>query len=125
MSSPLTSFPMRGIIKVPQADEIPRVMKLVDLVGQGVRNAASVAEKVGFDPRQSSYYREAAEILGFLDIQEAYKLTDLGSLFVNSDEITKQRLMICALLGEPIVGRIMSCLQSHLMRTISKREVEQ
>ena len=123
-TSPITAFPVRGIITIPQADEIPRVMKLVELAGEGVRNATSVAEKVGFDPRQSSYYREAAEILGFLDTQEAYKLTDLGSLFINSDDTTKYRLMICALLYDPIVGRIMSCLQSRLVKTVSKQEVE-
>src|SRR5713226_1445135 len=113
-TSAITSFPIQRPVKVPQADEIPRVMKLVDLVGQGVKNATSIAEKIGFDLRQSSYYREAAEILGFLDSQETYKLTSLGSLFIVSDESTKSNLMVCALLSDPIIGRITSCLQSRL-----------
>jgi hypothetical protein len=100
-------------------------MKLVDLVGQGVKNAASIAEKIGFDLRQSSYYREAAEILGFLDSQETYKLTSLGSLFIVSDESTKSKLMVCALLCDPIIGRITSCLQSRLLRTVSRGDIEQ
>src|SRR3989442_7504179 len=102
-ASLLALFSNEKRIQIPQADEIQRVMELLRFVGQGVKNAISISEKLGFEPRQSSYYREAAEILGFLDDKEAYSLTQLGSEFVGSDQSGKTKLMACALLCKPII----------------------
>jgi hypothetical protein len=124
MGSILTLFAEKESTRVPQADEIGRIKNLIELVGQGVRNAKSVAENLDFDPRQSSYYGEAAEILGFIDRKDVYMLTGLGSQFVNSDEPTKVKLMVCAVLCNPIVSKIISSLQAHLVSSISKDDVQ-
>jgi hypothetical protein len=100
-------------------------MDLLKFVGQGVKNAISIAEKLGFETRQSSYYREAAEILGFLNDKEAYSLTQLGSEFVGSDKSRKTKLMACALLCNPIIRRIVSCLQTGVVPSVSKQEIEE
>jgi len=122
--SPLVLFSAKERIRIPQADEIPRVMDLLKLVGQGVKNAISIAEKLGIEPRQSSYYREAAEILGFLDDRVPYGLTDLSSEFLDSDKSRKTRLMTCALLCNPIIRRVVSCLQTGVVHSLSKKEIE-
>ena len=61
-------------------------MRLIYLVSEGVTNAADVAASFGFAPRQSSYYREAAEALGFVSFNgREYALTDAGKLLVSLD----------------------------------------
>lgn len=71
---------------VPQANDLDKVLRLIYLVSEGVTNAADVAGSFGFAPRQSSYYREAAEALGFVSFDgHEYALTDAGKLLVLLD----------------------------------------
>jgi C-terminal AAA-associated domain len=123
-TSPVLLFASKGQVEIPQADEVDRIIALVRLVGKGVRNAKAIAEALRFDVRQSSYYREAAEILGLLDPAEVYTLTELGRRFVASDELTSTKLMVCALLNYPIVAQIASILQSRLVTSVHKNDIE-
>lgn len=120
----MTLFPIKSEVKVPQADDIQRVMDLVKLVGQGVKNAESIADKLEVDPRQSSYYREAAEILGFLSEEQPYTLTELGKEFVSLERTRKTGLTKCALLCNPIVRTIVACLQTGVVQSVTKKDVE-
>ena len=71
---------------IPQANDLDKVLRLIYLVSEGVTNAADVAASFGFAPRQSSYYREAAEALGFVSFNgREYALTDAGKLLVSLD----------------------------------------
>lgn len=71
---------------IPQANDLDKVLRLIYLVSEGVTNAADVAASFGFAPRQSSYYREAAEALGFVSFNgREYALTDAGRLLVSLD----------------------------------------
>ena len=71
---------------IPQANDLDKVLRLIYLVSEGVVNAADVAANFGFAPRQSSYYREAAEALGFVSFNgREYALTDAGKLLVSLD----------------------------------------
>ena len=71
---------------IPQANDLDKVLRLIYLVSEGVTNAADVAANFGFAPRQSSYYREAAEALGFVSFSgREYALTDAGKLLVSLD----------------------------------------
>jgi hypothetical protein len=54
---------------VPQADSFWRVAELPLLVAQGINTAANVAAHYQFDPRQSSYYRQAAEFVGLMRLR--------------------------------------------------------
>ncbi len=51
---------------IPQANDLDKVMELVFKVSEGLTDAKKIAEYFNFDKRQSSYYREAAEALGFV-----------------------------------------------------------
>ncbi len=64
---------------IPQANSLEKVMDLLFRINQGMTNAAAIAEHFGFDARQSSYYREAAEALGLVDVENGqYRLTKTG-----------------------------------------------
>ena len=69
-------------MKLPQANDVGRIMKIIETVGLGSNDSSKVAKKMGFNVRQSSYYRDAAEILGFLDPRRPYHLTDLGRQYL-------------------------------------------
>src|SRR5207245_985895 len=80
--------------------------------------------KMHFDRRQSEYYREAAEILGLLNRRKRYSLTDLGRQFFVSDDLTRLRIMVCALLRYSIIACVVACLQSHAVKSVSKSDIE-
>lgn len=74
-------YPVDSIYKdiIPQANDLNKVLELIFKVKEGINNAADVAKYFNFDTRQSSYYREAAEALGFIKlIDNKYYLTDSG-----------------------------------------------
>lgn len=70
--------------EVPQADEIRRVFKLLERVGE--TGGRPEAEELGLDPRQVNYYRHAAEVLRFLGPN--WTMTSAGHqlLRLSSDE---------------------------------------
>lgn len=64
---------------IPQANDLDRVLELVFIVSQGHDNAAAAAGHFGFEPRQSSYYRQAAAALGLMTLENSrYVLTANG-----------------------------------------------
>ncbi len=75
---------------VPQADDLNKVYEILLLVEADIDNAENVADYFGFDERQSSYYREAAEYLGLL---EGYKLTEMGIALL-SISVSEQSLFL-------------------------------
>lgn len=77
---------------VPQADDLNKVFELLSLATQGVNTSSEVADHFGFDQRQSSYYREAAEYLGL--ITKDYVPTELG--FKLLSEPTNQKTQLLA-----------------------------
>jgi len=77
-----------------------------------------------FDSRQSAYYRKAAEILGFLNPRKAYSLTELGRQLFFSDTPTRIKIVVCALLRNPIVGCVVACLEAGTSQRISLQDIE-
>jgi hypothetical protein len=81
---------------VPQADTFERVAEMPLLVEQGIDTSAKVAKHYRFDPRQSSYYRQAAEFLGLVSQDKrshVYQLTDLGREYVNRPADERRQLL--------------------------------
>lgn len=78
---------------VPQADELARIFRLVELRKQGTAVDADSLEVV---VRQVSYYKRAAKILGLLDEDES--LTAAGRLLAGLPE--KERLRTCVVFFE-------------------------
>ena len=74
---------------VPQADELVRIFRLVELRKQGT---PVDAESLEVSPRQVSYYKRAAKILGLLDEDET--LTAAGRLVVGLPEAERWRTCV-------------------------------
>ena len=80
---------------VPQADTFERVAEIPLLIAQGINTARKVAAHYSFDPRQSSYYRQAAEFLGLVRQEKnfTYSLTDLGRNYVKLPADERRQLL--------------------------------
>ncbi len=78
---------------VPQADDAAKLLTLVQGVAEGYATTAEIATRFRFDPRQSSYYGEAAEELGLIERHrgQRFLLTGLGTQVARlpTDEATK------------------------------------
>jgi hypothetical protein len=69
-------------------------MELLAIISSGRQTAQDVADSFGFHSRQSSYYREAAEYLGFVRVQnERYILTEHGEQVVAAN-VDDKRVML-------------------------------
>ena len=115
--------PKKRRVRIPQADELDTVVQVVERAGLGVKDPRGVANLMGFDPRQSSYYREAAEVLGFLNPRRKYNLTDLGRQLLVSDSRKRVRFLSAALIHYPIISSILACLQSGLCEEVSRKDI--
>ena len=111
-------------MKLPQANDVGRIMEIIEIVGMGSNDSKKVAKKIGFDVRQSSYYRDAAEILGFLDPRNPYHLTDLGRQYLVSGQQDREKMMLAALYRFPLISIIISCLESELVKIASRQSLE-
>lgn len=71
--------------RVPQADAAWRIEEFPLLVHRGTNSAKTIAAYFGFNIRQSSYYRDATEILGLVESfsDGTYALTREGRTFVD------------------------------------------
>lgn len=81
---------------VPQADSFWRVAEMPLLIAEDINTSARVAAHYKFDPRQSSYYRQAAEFLGLVSLDRrtnVYRLTDLGCEYVNRSADERRELL--------------------------------
>ena len=67
----------------PQADDLRKVIDVIDAVGSGTQDRTEIADKWNIDERQADYYGNAAIFLGLLTrTPRAFALSSLGSAFV-------------------------------------------
>lgn len=79
---------------VPQADDLNRIIELLDMINNGQQTAQEVADTFVFSGRQSHYYREAAEYLGLVESPDKrYQLTLRGEQLVAADIQKKRQLL--------------------------------
>jgi hypothetical protein len=118
-----TARPLRGLLDVPadsslspltpQADSIERVLRVPFLVAEGQSNAFLVSEVEKFTRRQSSYYRRAAEALGFVSREgDDYVLTDLGRRFVSTGPVQRNELATIQIAKIPAIHEILERVAS-------------
>ncbi|MDO8544748.1 MAG: AAA-associated domain-containing protein [Opitutaceae bacterium] len=110
---------------VPQADSLWRVAEMPLLVNQGINTAAKVALHYGFDPRQSSYYRQAAEFLGLVTQGDrgTYKLTGLGREYVLRPSDERRELLAGLLAQFPPVRAALELAVRAGSRGVSRQEI--
>ncbi|MGE0488279.1 MAG: hypothetical protein AB7S38_03580 [Vulcanimicrobiota bacterium] len=90
--------------RIPQADDLEKVAVLPFLVAQGHACHEALAAALDFSPRQSAYYRDAAEMLGLFE--RAFELSDRGRLFVTLPVEARHELLCRSLLELDIMRQL-------------------
>ena len=113
---------------------------------QGINTSAKVAAYYEFDPRQSSYYRQAAEFLGLVTFGRArppgapirgtggpavrpyredirYELTDLGSEYVTRPADERRKLLAGLLANFPPMRAVLELSAKAGGRGVSKKQI--
>lgn len=93
---------------VPQADDPAKLIALLQGVLEGYTTADQIARRFQFDPRQSNYYGEAVEELGFLTRSRArgFELTESGRRIARENTDVAAREVIERILTLPVFRRI-------------------
>ena len=109
---------------VPQANDLNKVVELVFKVSEGINHYKDVAEHFGFDERQSSYYREAAEALGLVTRAEGrYHLTEVANQLVDLP-VEKRNLFMVELVSDfDLIKRSLDTLRES--GRLNRLQVEQ
>lgn len=109
---------------IPQADDFQKVLEFPIKVSQGKTNSKAIAEAFRFTSRQSSYYRQATEMLGLVMMKNnQYGLTNDGRKFVQLSTPERNRMACELLFRHPIMHEVLERLISHPSKSISRSEV--
>ncbi len=109
---------------IPQANDLDKVIEFIFKVDEGLDNYSSVAEYFQFDKRQSSYYREAAEALGFIYLDKGrYYLTEAGEHLVSLPLKDRNIFFIDILLDFNLVRAGIDILKER--KILTKQDTEQ
>lgn len=111
--------------EVPQADSFWRVAEFPLLVNEGINTSAKVAAHYDFDPRQSSYYRQAAQFLGLVSLTDdrTYELTALGREYVARPNDERRQLLAGLLSQFPPVRAALELAARAGDRGVSRTEI--
>ncbi len=75
--------PIENKINIPQADDVNKIIQFPLRVFEGYDTSQKMIDAFGFVKRQSSYYRQAAQILGLVELDKnRYKLTASGEEYL-------------------------------------------
>jgi hypothetical protein len=101
--------PYVGALQVPfpQADDMHRVIDIVDAIGSGVSGRAALASRYGFDGRQADYYANAAAFLGLLERdQRSFRLSPLGHQFVAAPLDRRHEMLLRQIVARPVLRQV-------------------
>ena len=102
--------PVRATVPIPQADKISRIAQVPLLVALGYNTARTLAERLEFDPRQGSYYLDAACSVGLLQKGPPYRLSPPGEQYVAATPAERQATLSRAILGVPLIQELLISL---------------
>ncbi len=110
---------------VPQADDLAKIIELPIQVHLGSADSEKIARHFHFTKRQSSYYRQATEGLGLVELRgRKYELTRTGHRFVGLSVPERNRAMTELLFRHPIVQETLKALLSNQDAPVSKANIE-
>ncbi len=112
-------------MKIPQADDITKVMDLPLAIADGKNTSKLIAKRYEFDERQSNYYLEAVEILGLASRGlTRYRLTEDGEKYLLMDVPQRKLMLIRKMVTVPIVTRIIADLLVSENKTLQRKDLE-
>jgi hypothetical protein len=90
-------------IPFPQADDVRRVIDMVDAIGAGVSNRAAIANRYNFHGRQADYYANAAAYLGLLERNAGgFELSPIGQQFRRAPLNRRYEIFLRQLVARPV-----------------------
>jgi hypothetical protein len=99
-------------------------MDLPLAVADGINTPPKLAERYGFDKRQSLYYLQAAEMLGFvLPRKERYQLSALGRRYVALTQPQRKELLSRKMLSMPVMLQVMVNLALSPIHRMTKDQL--
>ena len=112
---------------IPQADDVNKIIQFPLRVLEGYDTSKKMIDAFGFVIRQSSYYRQAAEILGLIISEDnyRYKLTGRGEEFLKLPAVKRARFICKLLLEFPIMNNIFIDVSTDRNKTVTKQEIIQ
>lgn len=96
-------------VPFPQADDLERLLDLIEFIGDEPKSADEIATNYEFHPRQADYYFNAARFLGLcvsrqsVGRQNLRTLTDLGSKVLSLNHSGKRKYLARLVLQIPEV----------------------
>jgi hypothetical protein len=115
--------PLPPGLPFPQADDLRRVIDVVDAAAAGCNSRTRIAARYGFDERQSDYYANAAAFLELLVRGHAgFALSPIGHAFVNAELSERHRLLLRQMAKKPVLREGMTSVAGSA-RLPSRAEV--
>ncbi len=112
-------------MKIPQADNVARILDLPLAVANGANMPSSAARRYSFDRRQSLYYFDAAEALGLITHAHGkYALSPSGRRYVALDFPARKKLLVQRMLSLPVMNAIVLELLSNPSHSLLRSEME-
>jgi hypothetical protein len=117
--------PMESKKEIPQADDVNKISEFPLRVFEGYDTADKIKHVFGFVNRQSSYYRQASEILGLVsrDSHGRYKLADRGEEYLRLPSQQKSHYLCKLLLEFPIVNEVFLDISIDANKVIRKEHI--
>jgi hypothetical protein len=117
--------PVKSKKEIPQADDVNKIIEFPLRVFEGYDTAEKIKNTFGFVNRQSSYYRQASEILGLVskDKEWKYKLTDRGEEFLRLPSRQKSQYLCKLLLEFPIVNQVFLDISIDASKIIGRQHI--
>jgi hypothetical protein len=116
------ALPVEPAVPIPQADSMARVAEVPVLTALGYNTPKALAARLRIDPRQGSYYLDAACAVGLLH-RAPYRLSELGQEYVHSDARRRDAILARAVLGVPLIGELLKSLLLSPRGRMSKAEL--
>jgi hypothetical protein len=99
-------------------------MDLPLAVADGMNTPQKLAERYGFDKRQSLYYLQAAEMLGLiLHRKDKYQLSALGRRYVALTQPQRKELLSRKMLSLPVILQVIINLALSPIHRITREQL--
>ncbi len=109
---------------VPQADDVAKIGEMPFLAWLEIDDARKVAAHFDFDPRQSSYYSQAAEALGLIELRgNRYRLTELGLEYIRRSAPERNETLCKLMLKLPLFNEALALMLLDEDRVLRKSQI--
>lgn len=113
---------------IPQANMVDRIQKIPVLVSKGFDDSKALHEYFEIQERQSSYYREATEMIGLITHKRVgnkyvYELTELGKEYINLRPDKRNEMLAKQMLKLPIMNHVFNLLVKRTAVSLGKEGI--